>query len=579
VPRHLSSKKSESGTVLDQAFASSKRILYVVAFFSFFINMLMLTAPLYMLQIYDRVLISRNENTLVYLTIVAIGALLVMALLEWVRSRILVRVGTRFDNELSNSVLNKTLSTGINSQPFRDLNTVRTFFSGASLLALFDAPWAPLYILAVYSLHPMLGHLALAGAVILFILALINEAVTRNPLQESSNESNAANNFIETSSRNTDAVQAMGMLPGLKNVWRDHYNAGLSYQVIASDRAGIIASIAKMLRFCLQVGILGVGAYLAIQQIITPGVMIAASIIMARALAPVEASINGWRGFLLARASYSRLNDVLKDYEDNNDKMSLPIPKGDLSLEYVYASPPNSDRPILSNVSFSLPAGTSLGITGPSTAGKTSLAKLIVGVWNPSSGHVRLDHAEVSQWPREELGPHIGYLPQDIELFPGTVAENIARFGEVKPKEVVEAAKLAAAHDLILELPDGYETLIGEQGQNLSGGQRQRIGLARAVYGEPSLIVLDEPTSNLDADGEAAVRNAMQKLKDLEKTVIVIAHRPTLIGGVDYLAVLQKGTLTNFGKTNEILPQITRRTVTKIENPNAQESTIQNNLS
>ncbi|KPJ92971.1 MAG: peptidase, partial [Gammaproteobacteria bacterium SG8_11] len=327
------------------------------------------------------------------------------------------------------------------------------------------------------------------------------------------------------------------------------------------------------------VGILGIGAYLAIQQIITPGVMIAASIIMARALAPVEASINGWRGFLLARASYSRLNDVLKDYQDDSDKMSLPKPKGDLLLEYVCANPPNSDRTILSNISFSLPAGASLGITGPSTAGKSSLAKLIVGVWEPFTGHVRLDHAEISQWPSDQLGPYIGYLPQDIELFPGSVAENIARFGEINPKAVVEAAKLAAAHELILELPDGYETKIGEQGQNLSGGQRQRIGLARALYGEPSLIVLDEPTSNLDAEGEAAVRNALQKLKQMQKTVIVIAHRPTLIGGVDYLAVLQKGTLTAFGLTNEILPKITRRTVTKVENSNSLDSAVQNLLS
>jgi len=577
--KNLPRKSKETGTVLDQAFAASKRILYVVAFFSFFINLLMLTAPLYMLQVYDRVLVSRNENTLIYLTIVALGALLTMALLEWVRSRVLVRVGTRFDNDLSNIVLTKSLSSGINSQPFRDLNTVRTFFSGSSLLALFDAPWMPLYLVAIYSLHPMLGHLALFGAGVLFILALTNEAITKNPLQESSNETNAANNFIDTSSRNTDAVRAMGMLAGLKNIWRDHYNAGLALQVVASDRAGVISSIAKMFRFSLQVGILGIGAYLAIQQIITPGVMIAASIIMARALAPVEASINGWRGFLLARASYSRLNDVLKDYQDDSDKMSLPKPKGDLLLEYVCANPPNSDRTILSNISFSLPAGASLGITGPSTAGKSSLAKLIVGVWEPFTGHVRLDHAEISQWPSDQLGPYIGYLPQDIELFPGSVAENIARFGEINPKAVVEAAKLAAAHELILELPDGYETKIGEQGQNLSGGQRQRIGLARALYGEPSLIVLDEPTSNLDAEGEAAVRNALQKLKQMQKTVIVIAHRPTLIGGVDYLAVLQKGTLTAFGLTNEILPKITRRTVTKVENSNSLDSAVQNLLS
>jgi len=559
----LAAKKSQSP--LDTAIASAKRILWRVGFFSFAINLLMLTSPLYMLQVYDRVLASRSSSTLFYLTLFAGACLLALAALELVRSRILVRTGSLFDGLLSGRVFDLVLSRGKNGQAFRDLDALRTFLTGASVLSLLDAPWIPFYIALVYLLHPMLGHVALAGGLILFALGLLNEKLTRRPLAEAGGELAASTTFAELSARNAEVVRAMGMLPGLRAVWQKRHGLGLELQGVASDRAAEISAAAKFVRFFLQVAILGVGAYLVIQQELTAGVMIAASIIMGRGLAPIEASIGSWRGFLMARLAFARLQRELAGDVDAKESMSLPPPKGDLLVENLYGGPPGVSKPVISAVSFRLNAGNVLGITGPSAAGKSSLARLIVGVWAPISGEVRLDHASLSDWPREEVGPYIGYLPQDIELFPGTVAENVSRFGKIDANKVVDAAKLVGAHKMILELSDGYDTVIGLGGNELSGGQRQRIGFARAVYGMPSLIVLDEPTSNLDADGESAVRQAIDELKKHGKTIVVIAHRPAVLGGTDALMVIQKGSIAQFGPTSEIMPQITRRPVASQE--------------
>lgn len=541
------------------AFRCARPALLVVGFFSLCINLLMLTAPLYMLQIYDRVLVSRHADTLLLLSFVALGALLVYGLLEAIRAQILVRVGGRFDHGLANTVFGTSMRSGSGSQPFRDLDAIRTSLTGPSLLALFDAPWTPLYIALIYLLHPLLGHLALAGALTLFAIAVSNELITRGPLKESAQQTSQANHFAETGTRNRDAVQAMGMLPGLAGVWHQWHDASLALQAKASDRAGIITGSARFLRFSLQVGILGLGAYLAINEQISPGVMIAASIITGRALAPMEAAISGWRSLLHAREAKNRLHDHLTRHVVEVDPMPLPAPKGQVDFDNVYAVPPGGERPVLCAASFSLKPGTSLGLTGPSAAGKSTIARLMVGVWQPSSGEVRLDNAELSQWDSSLLGPHIGYLPQDVELFTGTVADNIARFSEVDPQAVVEAARLAGAHEVILSLPDGYDTHIGPSGENLSGGQRQRIGLARAFYHYPALVVLDEPTSNLDAQGEATIRTAVEQLKQHGSTVVVIAHRPALIAGVDYMMVVQKGSITHFGLTKDVMPQVTRR--------------------
>lgn len=538
----------------------ARRYLAIVFGFSFLINLLMLTAPLYMLQIYDRVLTSRSGYTLLFLTILALAALATLALLDICRSRLLVRLSSHFDKQLSTHVFSRSMLRGLGAQHLRDLDQLRTFMTGPTLLAFFDAPWMPLYLLTVYFLHPWLGHVGLVGAVILFSLAILNEVLTRRWLVESSSHESAANEFAEASARNADAVMAMGILPGLQARWNQFHRDALGFQGGASDRASIIAATAKFIRFGLQVSILGVGAYLAINEVVSSGTMIAASIIMGRGLAPVEAAIAGWRSGVLARDAYRRLEQLL-DAEPEPERMPLPAPRGEVVFDNVYGGPPGAKTVTISGASFSLPAGTSLGVTGPSAAGKSSIAKLMVGIWMPVSGYVRLDNAELGHWDPVALGSYIGYLPQDIELFTGSVAENIARFGQIDPELVVAAAQMAGADGMIRELPDGYDTVIGGSGMRLSGGQLQRIGLARAFYGEPPLVVLDEPTSNLDAGGEAAVRSAIAELKAKGSTLVVIAHKPTVIGGVEQLMVVQRGQVTHFGPASEVFPQITRRVV------------------
>ena len=551
-------------TPMGQALECALGVLKRVGFFSMFINLLTLTSSIYMMQVYDRVLASRSGPTLLYLTLFAGACLATLAALEVVRSRLLVRLGARFDAQLSGLVFMRTLTAGRSGQSLRDLDQLRNFLTGSHILSLLDAPWMPIYIGLVYLLHPMLGHVALAGGVLLFLLALWNERDTREPLAEAGKQMAAGTQFAEISARNAEAIRAMGMLPGLTVLWRKRHDLGLGLQGLASDRAGNVAAVAKALRFFLQVAILGVGAWLVIKQECTGGVMIASSIIMGRGLAPVEAAIGGWRGFLMARESYGRLLKGFGGDAADAPTMLLPKPEGKLVFEGVSGGPPDLRKFTVQNLSFSLEAGSVLGITGPSAAGKSTLARLAVGVWRPGAGVVRLDGVNIADWNREDVGPHIGYLPQDIELFPGTVADNIARFGKVDPDKVVDAAQLAGAHQVILELPQGYDTPIGPSGVNLSGGQRQRIGLARAFYGRPPLIVLDEPTSNLDAEGEGAVRQAMEVLRG-QSTVVVIAHRPAVLGGTDQLMVILKGQIVNFGPTSEIMPVITRRVIARPE--------------
>lgn len=544
-------------SVLTRAMGRARAVIVRVALFGFFINLLMLTAPLYMLQVYDRVLASRSQETLIFISLFALGCLITMALLEVVRSRILVQLGAQFDSVLAGPAFRVVLTSGKSGQILRDVESVRAFLTGIGILTLLDAPWTPLYVALVYVLHPALGHVALAGAIVLVAIGVFNEWLTRKPLAEASKDLASSTQFAELCGRNCEVVKAMGMLSGLQMVWRKRHASGLRIQAIASDRAGATAAIAKMIRFLLQIAILGVGAYLVIQQEITAGVMIAASIIMGRGLAPVESAIGNWRTFLAARASYERVSRTMHALQDR-ESMPLPAPRGNLAVESLYGAPPGINKSTVANISFQLPAGKALGITGHSGAGKSSLVRLLIGVWAPLAGSVRLDGVNLSDWDREQVGPYIGYLPQDIELFPGTVAENIARFGKLAPDQVVEAARSVGAHQMILELPDGYDTILGPNGANLSGGQRQRIGLARALYGSPSLIVLDEPTSNLDADGEASVRQVIEQLRRAAKTVIVIAHRPALLGGTDLLMVMQRGFIVRLGPAHEIIPQITR---------------------
>ena len=555
--RHAAAKADGDGAFA-RAVSIVRATLWTVAFFTFFINLLALTSSVYMLQVYDRVLASRSLPTLAYLTLFATACLVTLALLEMVRSRLLVRMGIRFDAALAALVFRQTLEAGRNSQGLRDVEQLRTFFAGPTTLSLLDAPWMPLYIALVYLLHPWLGHVALVGAVALLALGLWNERSTRDLLSRSATESAASARFAESAARNSEVLRALGMVPALSDRWRVQHQAGLGLQGVASDRAGNVSAIAKAFRMLLQIGILGVGAWLVILQQTTAGVMIAASIIMGRGLAPLEAAIGSWRSVLTARDSYKRLRTELGAQAQGSAKMALPRPTGHLVFDGVHAGPPELRHVGLQNLAFEVRPGSVLGVTGPSGSGKSTLARVAIGIWRAKAGSVRLDGANIADWSRDELGPALGYLPQDVELFAGTVADNIARYGSADATAIVAAATTAGAHDVILALPEGYDTVLGAGGANLSGGQRQRIALSRAIYGDPSCVVLDEPTAHMDAEGEAAVRHLLTQLKNRGCSVLVIAHRPALLTASDHLLVLVDGRIAKYGETSELLPTFTR---------------------
>lgn len=549
-------------TALQMALRSARRLFAVIGFFSFFINMLMLVGPLYMMQIYDRVLTSRSYETLLALTAVAVGLIGVGALLELVRTRLLIRLGARFDTDLGTPLFRAIFVHQLNSksadgaQFLRDMDAIRGFFSGPALNAFFDAPWTPAFIAAVFLVHPLLGAVALIGAIILFCLALISEISTRGSQRGAVEQDLRANEFASSTLRNADVIRAMGMHPKVSKRWLGFHKQGLAWHGRASDRASLSTSAVKFIRPCLQIAMLGFGAYLVIQEAITPGVMIAASIIMGRALAPVEGAISNWRQFISARGSYNRLQKLLEAYPPEAQSLQLPEPQGRLKVHNVVARAPGGGQPLLHGINFELPPGQVLGVIGPSGAGKSTLARLLVSVWQPSSGHVRLDGAELCNWPEESFADNIGYLPQDVELLACSVAENIARLGEPDPAKVVAAAQLCGAHEMILHLPEAYDTQVGEAGCSLSGGQRQRIALARALYGTPPFIVLDEPNANLDNEGELALQDTLRQLKELRKTVVVISHRPAVLSEVDMVLVLRGGTQEKFGTREEVLSKL-----------------------
>ncbi len=563
-PRRPTRGESPGASVLRDTFRRCRPALLFAVLFSSAINLLMLVPPLYMMQIYDRVLNSRSEATLVALTVLTLGAFVAMGLLEVIRSRILVRVSARLDTLLSplifDAVFRNHVRTigGARTQPFNDVATMRQFVAGRGLFAFFDIPWTPILLLILFLLHPLLGLLSLGGGMILVILAFATERTTRTRLAVATRNSVAAANFAETSLRNGDAMTAMGMLEAIKTRWMRRHNESLRLQSGASDWAGILTNATKVVRIALQSLMLGAGALLAIEGKISPGLMIAASIIGAKSLAPVDALIGNWDQVVAAQLAWRRLRALLDTVADEPDRMALPTPKGQLSVSAIVAAPPGAAAAVLRGVSFDLQSGEALGILGPSGSGKSTLLRVITGVWPAASGTVRIDGAELSQRSRDALGPHMGYLPQDVDLFDGTVAENIARLGPVDPEAVVDAAQRAGVHDLILSLPQGYDTPIGESGNRLSGGQRQRVGIARALYGTPALCIFDEPNSNLDEAGEGHLIQALLHLRETKRTAIIIAHKPSILNHVDKIMILQAGQVAFLGPRAEAFARFAR---------------------
>ena len=548
---------------LEKALIECKRDFIAVAGFSLAINLLMLAVPIYMLQLFDRVLSSSSTETLILLTIIVIVALAVFALLEAIRGHVMTELGTWLDRQLGPPILSGSVTLNLRGpgepsvQGLRDLGTFRAFLAGPAMFPILDAPWMPIFVAIIFVLHPLLGWVALGGALVLFGLAVANELASRKPLAKASGLSIRALNQAESVVRNADAIEAMGMMPNLIKRWREKNSEMLELQGLASVRSGRISALSKFCRMVLQVSMLGTGAWLALEGELSPGAMIAGSILMARALAPVEQAIGSWKQMVSARGAYRRMKGQLAAAPPPSETMPLPAPDGRVEAETVTYARPGATEPTLRSVSFTLVPGESMGLIGPSASGKTTLARLIVGNLQPRVGHLRLDSMDVAEWHSEDRGRHVGYLPQDVELFPGSVRDNIARMGEAQPEAVIDAARIAGVHEMILRLPQGYDTEIGESGASLSGGERQRIALARALYGTPKLVVLDEPNASLDQAGEQALLDAIETLKEREVTLIVIAHRPSVLRHVDKILVLREGAVQTFGPRDEVIPQVT----------------------
>ncbi|GHA32539.1 peptidase [Devosia pacifica] len=545
--------------VFSDALKTYRSVLVTTIVFSAAINALMFVGPLYMLQVYDRVLQSRSEMTLLVLTGIAVAMLAVYGVMEWLRSRVLVRAGLRFDNQLSSPLFNRVVTSTLTQPASRsefalmDIDRLREFFTGTGLIALCDVPWVPVFLVICFVFHPLLGWVATGGAVIIFVLAVLNEVTTRKTLGQANSHSQAAQHFANTTLQNVEVIRALGMEQHLRSRWATMHRRMLEMQAIASDRAGVLLSMSKFVRMGLQVAILGTGAYLALEGQISPGMMIAASIMMGRALAPVDQVVGQWKQVIGARQAYARLKQMFATVPGEEQHTQLPRPEGRVSAEQLVIAAPGSRTPIVQGVSFEIAAGETLALVGPSGAGKSSLVRALVGVWHPLAGTVRIDGSEMDHWNRDELGQYLGYLPQNVELFAGTIAENIARFREATSDQVILAAQKAGCHELIQSLPDGYETQIGVGGQQLSGGQRQRVGLARALFDDPALVVLDEPNANLDMEGEDALVQALKALKENGRTVVFVSHKMGLLALSDKTLIMADGRMRAFGPTREVL--------------------------
>ena len=547
---------------LEEVLKQTRKWFFYAGFFSLFINMLMLVPSFYMLQVYDRVMQSRSLETLTLLTIIVAVLFLTMGLLEIVRSRILVRISNKIDLDLNTKLYDTIFELArlqpgkTTASPIADLTKLRQYMTGNGIFAFFDAPWFPIYLFVMYIFSPLFAAFTLFAAIVIFSITIINEKTTKKALEKANMLNNQSTSFLNKNLQNAEIIHAMGMNESIKYKWLKKHLSFLKIQSEASDIAGKWANTSKTTRQFFQSLTYGLGAYLAIKGLISPGTIIAGAVLMGRALAPLDLLTNSWKGFSDARGAYGRLNDLLKQFNEKKETMDLPAPKGEVAIENIMVVPPLSKTPALKGVNMMIPKGSVVGVIGPSGSGKSTLARAILGVWPLYAGTVRLDGADVHKWDSQKLGPFIGYLPQDIELFEGTIAENIARLGEVDSQKVVEAAKIAGVHEMILRFPEGYDTKIGPGGIGLSGGQRQRVGLARAIYNNPVLVVLDEPNSNLDAEGEVALVNTIKYLKSIGTTVIIISHKTDILLITDLIALIKDGVLSMYGKSSEVLVKL-----------------------
>jgi ATP-binding cassette subfamily C protein EexD len=557
------SSDSSGETELREALSTVKQHFIYAGWFSAAVNLLQLIPILYMMQVYDRVLASGSYTTLGMLTLLMVCLLMAMGGFEWVRSYILVAASNKIELVLRKRIFDATFKMALvnpasraGAQPISDLIGLRQFLTGNGVFAFFDAPWFPIYLAVMFMFHFWFGISALIAGLVMVALAYINERATNQKMKEANSQAAQVSNRVASSLRNAEVIEAMGMTDSVRNGVQEQSDKVLLLQTDASKKAGMLSGITKIFRMIVQSLMIGLGALLALNNMISPGALIAGSMLLGRALAPIDMLVATWKGFSVARAQYERLSKILDQITPEKERMELPAPLGNLSVEALVVAPPGTKVPVLKGVTLQLNAGEALGIIGPSASGKSTLARAILGIWPAMNGKVRLDGADISAWDRTHLGPYIGYLPQDIELFDGSISDNICRFGDKNPEQVVAAARMAGVHDMILRQPEGYDTVIGGSSGALSGGQRQRIGLARAIYGNPKLIVLDEPNSNLDDQGERELVAAILRIKASGCTVVIISHRTLVLSSVDKLLVLKEGTPVAFGPRDQVMASL-----------------------